>query len=198
MKYDFIEIGTSDFDTLIQRANDSTVGISIEPINYYLNRLPNPPNVTKLNCAVSLDGNSGRDKIFYIPDEVIREHKLPHWIRGCNSMSDYHYQHKKRKLQDLVVTEEVDTIPIGDILEKHKVHSLEFLKVDTEGSDCYILQSLIPVLKDRSQVFWPKKIQFETNILSTKSLIDETINLYIHLGYSVSRKGADNTQLSLK
>ena len=36
--YDFIEIGTSDFDTLIETSNDNTVGISIEPIKYYINR----------------------------------------------------------------------------------------------------------------------------------------------------------------
>ena len=37
--YDFIEIGTSDFDTLIETSNNDTVGISIEPIKYYLDNL---------------------------------------------------------------------------------------------------------------------------------------------------------------
>jgi len=32
MKYDFVEIGTSDFDTLIEQATDTTRGISIEPV----------------------------------------------------------------------------------------------------------------------------------------------------------------------
>lgn len=197
MIYDFIEIGTSDFDTLIQRADDTTVGISIEPIKYYLDRLPNPANVKKLNCAVSLDGNSGRDKVFYIPDETIEKHNLPPWIRGCNSVGDYHYQHKRRKLESLVVTEDVDTVPIGDVLEEHKVHQLKMLKVDTEGGDCYILQSLLPVLKDRGQQFWPKHIQFETNILSSRAVIDETVSLYVRLGYKTIQQGNDNTQLLL-
>jgi hypothetical protein len=34
MKYDFIEIGTSNFDTLIEAADDTTVGLSIEPVGY--------------------------------------------------------------------------------------------------------------------------------------------------------------------
>ena len=197
MNYDFIEIGTSDFDTFIQRANDQTVGISIEPISYYLDRLPNPQNVKKLNCAVSLDGKPGRDKVYYIPDNVIKEQNLPPWIRGCNSMGDYHYQHKHRKLQNLVVTEEVDMVPIGDILEEHAVHRLNVLKVDTEGGDCYILQSFLPVLKDRSQQYWPKHIQFESNILTAEAVIDETITLYTDLGYKMVRRGDENTLLSL-
>jgi hypothetical protein len=45
--YDFIEIGTSDFDTLIETSDDKTVGLSIEPIKYYLDRLPERKNVKK-------------------------------------------------------------------------------------------------------------------------------------------------------
>ena len=43
--YDFIEIGTSDFQTLIEEASDEAIGLSVEPISYYLNKLPNPKNV---------------------------------------------------------------------------------------------------------------------------------------------------------
>ena len=56
--YDFIEIGTSDFDTLIETSNDDTVGISIEPINYYINRLPNKKNIVKYTCTGKSKGFS--------------------------------------------------------------------------------------------------------------------------------------------
>jgi hypothetical protein len=49
---DSIEIGTSDFDTLIESASANTVGFSIEPIKYYLDNLPDKPNVTKINKAI--------------------------------------------------------------------------------------------------------------------------------------------------
>ena len=51
--YDFIEIGTSDFHTLIESATDKTIGLSIEPIKTYLDRLPNKENVFKVQAAVS-------------------------------------------------------------------------------------------------------------------------------------------------
>ena len=41
MNYDFIEIGTSDFETLIQSSTNE-VGLSIDAVNLYLNRLTKP------------------------------------------------------------------------------------------------------------------------------------------------------------
>ena len=31
MDYDFVEIGTSDFETLIQESDENSIGISIDP-----------------------------------------------------------------------------------------------------------------------------------------------------------------------
>jgi len=47
MFLDFIEIGTSDFNTLIQAAGPNTRGLSIDPISLYIDRLPNRPGCKK-------------------------------------------------------------------------------------------------------------------------------------------------------
>ena len=39
MRLDYIEIGTSDFETLVETLDGN--GISIEPLSFYLNKLPN-------------------------------------------------------------------------------------------------------------------------------------------------------------
>ena len=54
IKYDFIEVGTSDFHTLIQECSDESVGLSVEPISKYLDRLPNKPNVSKVVFILSI------------------------------------------------------------------------------------------------------------------------------------------------
>jgi hypothetical protein len=46
--YDFLEIGTSAFHTLLQLVADHQKGISVEPLKDYLNFLPSPPNVHKV------------------------------------------------------------------------------------------------------------------------------------------------------
>jgi hypothetical protein len=84
---DFIEVGTSDFDTEIQKNNNKT-GISIEPVKYYLDRLPDKLNYKKINMGIS--DYTGTGKVFYISDKNIKKYGFPIWVRGCNSIDSYH------------------------------------------------------------------------------------------------------------
>jgi hypothetical protein len=88
MHYDFIEIGTSDFRTLIQTCKDNETGLSIEPIKMYLDNLPDKPNVTKVNCAIS--NVNSTIEVFYVKPEDIIKFNLPNWVRGCNSINKPH------------------------------------------------------------------------------------------------------------
>lgn len=196
--YDFIEIGTSDFRTLIEGASDDTVGISVEPIKYYLEKLPVKKNVTKVNCAIAFDNQQRQSKIYYVKDDVIAQHKLPHWLKGCNSIEDFHYQHKKLGIQDLVTIDTIDQIPIGKLLEDHRVRQVKFLKIDTEGGDCYILEHLKTYLEGKDKVFYPKEIFFESNILSKADLVQKTIDNYRQIGYDLKSKTQEDTHLILK
>jgi hypothetical protein len=87
MRYNFIEIGTSDFDTLIENCSNEC-GLSVEPIKYYIDRLPDKPNVKKLQVAISdVDGYMD---VYYISDDKIIEYNLPWWVRGSNSVNRPH------------------------------------------------------------------------------------------------------------
>src|ERR1017187_7836128 len=88
MEYDFIEIGTSDFRTLIQGAAEDTVGISVEPVRLYMDRLPSPSKVLKLNLAVATQ--SGWTEVHYLHPDTIRSLRLPWWLRGCGSVGKPH------------------------------------------------------------------------------------------------------------
>jgi FkbM family methyltransferase len=193
---DFIEIGTSDYDTLIEKATDDIKGISIEPMKTYLDRLPNKQNVKKINCAISFNEEESLVDLYYLPEEVIKEHKLSWRLKGCNSIGDYHYQHKRKKVQDKVKIIKIPAIPLPKILEEHNVKRIKFLKVDTEGADCLILMSLVDYLKNKSKEYWPKKIQFESNILTDEKIILETILTYEKLGYH-SERLEDDTILTI-
>ena len=54
---DFIEIGTSNFNAITQLIdmNEPIVGYAIEPYKDYLDQLPSPPGVKKLNIAIVPD-----------------------------------------------------------------------------------------------------------------------------------------------
>jgi FkbM family methyltransferase len=191
MKYDFVEIGTSDFDTLVQTATDTTRGISIEPIQYYLDRLPNPANVVKLCCAVSPNNQTAMLEMYYVPDHMIQAHGLPEWLRGCNSIGGYHLQHKKLGIEHLVKITHVPCYPLGKILAQHEVTELDLLKLDTEGRDCDILLHLAEYLKSCSRTAYPKQILFESNELAQPAQVDLVKSCFLDLGYRVVHAGSD-------
>jgi hypothetical protein len=191
MKYDFIEIGTSNFDTLIEAADDTTVGLSIEPIGYYLDQLPNRANVKKLDIAVARNNKFGFMDVYYVPEQVIRARGLPDWLRASNSVGGYHPKHIELAVRDLVQIDTVELIPIGELFICYDVTELDYLKIDTEGADCEIMRHLSEFLKTEPTTRYPKKILFESNELADQAQVEMVKAEFISLGYCVAKSGYD-------
>jgi FkbM family methyltransferase len=191
LKYNFVEIGTCHFETLIESADDNTVGLSIEPLKYYLDLLPNKNNVKKLNCAVSRNNQHEQLEIYYIPASVIEEQNLHHWLRGCNSVGDYHPLHKQLNVTHLVIRESVTCVPIGYLFDQHNITELDYLKIDTEGSDCDILSHFFEYLKDKNVGSYPKCIKFESNENALPEKLKMVKSLFVGLGYRITREDYD-------
>lgn len=184
MNYEFIEIGACNNDTLIETANDTTVGITIEPIKEYLDQLPNKPNVKKLPVIISLSDHDKFSEIYYVPQHIIQTRQLPGWLVGCNSVGQYHFQHTQLKIEHLVCKQTVEAITIVELFSRYNVDSVNFLKIDTEGMDCYILDQLAIFLKEQPNMqMYPKTIKFETNELTSRDKITETVQTFRQLGY---------------
>jgi FkbM family methyltransferase len=191
--YDFIEIGTSDFNTLIQKASDSTVGLSVEPLADYLNRLPSKKRVTKVNVAVS--NRSGHLDIFYVPDAVRKQYALPSWMKGTNKVGAPHptvvrYLAKKGLPPTLMKHDRVPVLSIATLFRKYHVGSLDFLKVDTEGHDAVIIGAYIDLIESRPSLK-ATKIQFESNSLTSKEAVRHLKERLERLGYSVKTQKQD-------
>lgn len=185
---DFLEIGTSDVDSIIETCDDNSIGFSIEPIKYYLDKLPNKKNVKKINKAITGDKNhNDKIKIYYIPFDVIIKENLPLYLRGCNKVEDYHPLHISLNVQKLVKIEDVELINIGDFLIENNIRSIKYLKIDTEGYDFNILKGLYDYLCNLTPIYYPSKILFETNTNGDKYINDlyDILHLYYNLGYIV-------------
>ena len=192
---DFVEIGTSNFKTLIEHANDETKGISVEPIKYYLDQLPNKSNVKKINCAIAADNREKEVEVFYIPEKTIIENKLPWYLKGCNCIGKYHRDHISQSLKKYVVREKIKQIPISTLFIENQIRSVKNFKIDTEGSDCDILSHFEKYLRQHSNEFYPDRITFETNSLTSKKSIAYIIDLYKNLGYIVETINKADTTL---
>lgn len=186
---DFIEIGTSNFDTLIQNASETTKGISIDAVKYYIDCLPNKPNVKKLNIGIS--NADGFLNVYYVPEKIIEERKLPGWMNGCNSIGNYHPAHIKKNVCKFCQIDKVNVITLFRLYYENQIRNVKLLKIDTEGHDCIILNAFFEIIKFLPDIFYPNTIFFETNEIIKKSDVDNTINMYLSIGYKLKSRDSN-------
>ena len=197
--YDFVEIGTSDFNTLIQKAGPTTVGLSVEPLVDYLSRLPDKPHVTKVNAAVS--DRSGHMDIYYVPDDVRQEYGLPSWMKGTNKIGAPHptvmrYLAKHGLPASLMQRRRVPVLSVEGLFRRYGVGSLDYLKIDTEGHDAVILGAYLDMVERRPGLR-AERILFESNALSAREEVAALSERLRGLGYRVETRRQDTLAVRL-
>ncbi len=199
MDYQFVEIGTSDFDTLIEGAPDDIPGLSIEPLKYYLDRLPTRRGCQKGNFAVS--DRDGEITIYWVRPEDIEKWGLPGWVRGCNSVGAPHPTVKSLLqnmglVEELVITKETVAVKSFETLVKdYNIGSIGMLKIDTEGHDVVILRSYLKSCVKNPSLF-ANTIIFESNCLSKATEVNDIILAFATYGYTAESIADSNTRLS--
>ncbi|CAJ1348485.1 unnamed protein product [Effrenium voratum] len=189
--FNYLEIGTSDFDTLLSRHvwREEVRGISVEPVRAYFERLPSAGGKLLLNLAVS--DHDGYDTIYLVPPELVAGYMgseslcdeeqvkklglsgcLPGWIRGTSSLRPPEgvRQLLGEELKRILAKVQVPSITYRSLVTIYGVGSLDILKLDTEGFDHQILQQVLAL--GRSQGLWPGQVQFEKNMLSDWQALD--------------------------
>lgn len=191
MDIDFLEIGTSNFETCIQECHESEIGISVDAISYYLDCLPNKSNVKKVHTAITSERKSDSIKIYYIPEDDIVKNNLYSWFKGCNKIGEYHPLHIQHNLTHLVKIEDVPLINIDEFLIQHNIRKIKYLKIDTEGHDYVILNGLFKYLETKTKDYYPQRIQFESNEHISEIDLMNIIYYGIHIGYTLVSRGLD-------
>jgi len=207
MRYDFIEIGTSDFDTLVEQDWPEDVrGICVEPMEIYLNKLIRLPNVVYVPAAIS---DSDGDATMYYPDpesfDVYNE--INRDIRGCNTLHRVHPILRERTsasgipdltvnamaerlLAKMVKMRKVPTLTWQTFADKYDVTEIGHFKVNAEGHDIVILRQYFEYCKKHPECL-AAKIEFETQKQMWGDLIDEAIDYLNKLNYIALRPGRD-------
>lgn len=145
MHFDYIDIGTSDFDVADGEFTPNKRYLLVEPMQEYLDNLPSGDHIIK-ECAACSDHNGFLD-LNYIPPNVIHELGLPDWVRGCNKLDKQHgivVDLLKRLGQSSSVIESrmVPTKCFNTLMQKNGVSSASIVKIDTEGHDHIILSQI--------------------------------------------------------
>ena len=191
--YNFIEIGTSDFATLIQKATPDEIGISVDAVQEYLDKLPSKPGVSKLCAAISAE--DGVATMYYIPLETILSMGLPKWMRGTNCLGSPHptvlkYLDKANIPASIISTFDIPVIGIASLLTRYHATGIDYLKIDTEGHDTVIMNAYLDHCADHP-AHLASRIRFESNALSCSEEVAAVKVRLVSLGYTVSNTKTD-------
>ena len=214
---DFIEIGTSYFGTLIQKATDDDIGFSVEPLKHYLDQLPDRKNVTKVNYAIVRDGDVDYMDVYHILPDVLwdthnnpdsypeHQRKLPDYLLGCNRMGEYHPLHlkymrgKPRDLRPLVQIDKVKVSSVSNFMQEFQIGKIKYLKTDTEGMDAPIVQGFLDWAEPKGPEFFPQKVQFESYPLKkSRREAEELIERMHKLNYETTLVKMPNITLEYR
>ena len=190
MNYDFVEIGTSKFGTAIEEVKGNISGISVEPLQEYLDMLPNPDQVIKVCGAILGDEDyeqNPESEIFYIPDQIIGSMNLGWWLSGCNSMGKPHALHQN--MMHLVKTQKVTCYTFEMFAKKYNIEKIGYLQIDTEGGDVAILNGMLNYYeKYNLEHQLPDMIKYESNVNSDYEALKQIGQRLTNLGYTVKLK----------
>jgi FkbM family methyltransferase len=142
---DFVDIGTSDFDIGNGHIENDKFYLLVEPIQFYLNNLPNTSKIIKANYAIS--DKDDIIKVYYIQEQDIIKYNLPHWVRGCNKINEKHPTVTKLLQQynlseDIIIYDEIKCITFSTLIKQYNVTKIRNLKIDTEGHDHIVLKTV--------------------------------------------------------
>ena len=183
MHYNFIEIGTADFDTEIQKL-DGRIGLSIDIIQEYLDNLPTVSNVKKICCGVS---NKNYMVDAFKPN--FPSH-FPSWLRGCVSIIKPHkhvinYCNQTNvNYNNYMTVRKVPIITADELIKNENITGVDFLKIDTEGHDCVILNAWLDCCLSTPTLL-PKHILYESKDLTDSNDLLQMRERLIKLNYTL-------------
>ena len=186
MKFDYLDIGTCNFETSLDLMPAGSTALMVEPLFHYLTQLPNLPGVIKAPFAIS--NFCGYEKIFHVPFAASESGSLPYWVKGCNSFSKPHPTISSLNNVEQTATL-VPVLTLKKLCEIYQIDDVCHFKVDTEGHDHIILEQLMPLV-----LGWNlQSIQFEyLDAFANTAQLDLIIDDFKKMGYRHTTIQGDN------
>jgi len=137
-KKKFIEIGTCDFRTLRYLCDQGWEGVMVDPHCPFLDNIPNHENLTKV--CVAIGPELATTKYYRIKDDVLKFSEQDY--RGMGSIDP-----KSVLLWDeykgSIESNDVQVLTFDDLVRVSGIgNEIDYLKIDTEGMDLQIIQSI--------------------------------------------------------
>lgn len=199
MKYDFVEIGASIWNTCADHFGLDATGLLVEPMPNLFKAIPCSDTVKKENVAISshdgvvkfytYEGYSPEKEYTYMPLDEIS--KFGYETQGSGWDISSIDLNEKRKVTGSL---EVECLTLHSLLKKYNITEIGLFKTDAEGHDHVILNQLLDLMNNGLIV--NDEIFFEYNHLSNKTELDR-ISDEICQKYGFEKKYPDDSNISL-
>ena len=137
-KKKFIEIGTCDFRTLRYLCDQGWQGVMVDPHKPFLNNISDHENLTKVCVAVGPESKT--TKYYKIKDSFLKDSELDYLGMGSiDPKTPLLFDEYKGKIE----SNDVQVITFDDLISVSGIGTeIDYLKVDAEGMDLEIIQSI--------------------------------------------------------
>jgi FkbM family methyltransferase len=188
----FVQVGSNDglqgdpiHDLIVNRKSWS--GIFIEPIDFLFQRLrKNYGDAERFvfeNVAIGTE--KGSKKFYYVSEKARTELDLPYWHDQLGSFDKAHITRMLgEQMSPYIVEEDVECLPLQDVLDRNQVAAVDLLHIDTEGFDYKVLSQF-----DLKR-YKPSVILFEHHLLPDDEFV-KARKLLRSTGYRLLQYGND-------
>ena len=151
----FVEIGSADFETLTPLAKNGWKGMIVEPVTKLIDSLERVDGVIYENVAVW--DKKGTTTIKYFDYE-----ELPEWTKGVGKIREAGntlVYNRHPEWNKYMKTQKVPKVRLDDLITKHNIKKIDFLKIDIEGGEKTILMDysfkVVPTALKIEIEHWP-------------------------------------------
>jgi FkbM family methyltransferase len=188
----FVQVGSNDgvhgdpiHDLIVNRQSWS--GIFVEPVNFLYQKLRknygDEERFTFENVAITTE--KGRKKFYYVSEKAREELDLPYWHDQLGSFDKNHITSGLgEKITPYIVEEDIECVPLQEVLTRNQVNAIDLFHIDTEGFDYKVLSQL-----DFTR-YKPSVILFEHHLLTDEEF-DSARKLLRRSGYRLHHYDGD-------
>lgn len=198
MKYNFIEVGSGKFSEYINYATEQTKGITVEPVQAYLDTLPVKPGVQKVFAAVTENSSVNSVDIYSVPAATVDEYGIDPFLKTVHGVGGPHPDHINWSVDYLVEKISVPATTLTKIFQDYQVEGLLQLKVAAPVKNTEILDSFEVWLKTQSNSLYPRKIEVVNESQEKSTQVTEMLSKYQALGYVVHSQTPQKIILTFK
>ena len=129
----------------------SWTGLLIEPVPYCVERLKSIYHEQRFSVVQSAVGIRGLKQFYYVFESAKELPDLPPWFDQLGSFDVQHIlKHLAGRLKPYITSREIFVETLREVLEVRRIEKVDFLQIDTEGSDLIVLKSLDGFLKPKA------------------------------------------------